>query len=381
MGRKKKGTVFFYKIWESFGCFFMGLWSLVLLLVHFREFIEFFSSPIRYLFSIDKGGERTGVFKSRSNRRAQVRAEMRELKRLAESSETDALPSISPYHFYESEDDRGWFERTYRKFTGKDKFEEAEARYEALKKRFEKRLEKYERETDELIDELNVHVEAINGYKAQIKTELFPSYADKMSLIKGVNISKEFPLEVFKQEEAEFHGVRDREDLFSIDFTEHPIVAHLKCWFTLGFWSRKLAKETLYKVQEEEKRIEEEFARMEAEIEQLRLIKISLIQIEGYYKDLIILYQQMLTRLDNSVNFLCVQNIKLSGAIGKRKLDGRTLPIVQQTEIKCINKASIIMKKMVDTCVTVDASTSSIEEYERKMKKGTKEINEYYQAA
>ena len=89
----------------------------------------------------------------------------------------------------------------------------------------------------------------------------------------------------------------------------------------------------------------------------------------------------MLTRLDNSVNFLCVQNIKLSGAIGKRKLDGRTLPIVQQTEIKCINKASIIMKKMVDTCVTVDASTSSIEEYERKMKKGTKEINEYYQAA
>lgn len=377
MGRKKKGTGFFYKIWESFGYFFMSLWSLVILLVHFRDFIEFFSNPIRYLFSIDKGGERTGVFKSKSNRRAQIRAEIRELKRLAESSETDALP----YHFYESEEDRGWFERTYRKFTGKDRFEEAEARYEVLKKRFEKRLEKYERETDELIDELNVHVEAINGYKVQIKTELFPSYADKMSLIKGVNISKEFPLEEFKQGEIELHGVRDREDLFSIDFTEHPIVANLKCWLTLGFLSRKQAKESLYKVQEEEKRIEEEFARMDAEIEKLKLIKISLIQIEGYYKDLIGLYKQMLTRLDNSVNFLCTQNIISMNTIGGNKLDGRTLPLVQQTEIKCINKSSIIMKKMVDTCVTVDASTTSIEEYKRKMGRGTKEIQEYYLAA
>jgi hypothetical protein len=381
MGHKKKGTGFFYKIWEGFSLFFMGLWSLALLVVHFREFIEFFSNPIRYLFSLDKDGEKSGVFKRSSNRRAQIRAEIRELKRHAESSETDVLPSLSSYHYYESEEDRGLFERTYRKFTGKDKFEEAEARYEALKKRFVKQLEKYERETDELIDELNVHVEAINGYKVQIKTELFPSYADKMSLIKGVNISKKFPLEEFMQGETDFHDVRDREDLFSIDFTEHPIVAHLKCWFTMGIWSRKLAKETLYKVQEEEKRVEEEFARMEAEIEKLRLIKISLMQIEGYYKDLIILYQQMLTRLDNSVNFLYTQNIKLAGAIGRRKLDGRTLPIVQQTEIKCINKASIIMKKMVDTCVTVDASTTSIEEYKRKMGRGTKEIQEYYLAA
>jgi len=388
MGRKKKKTSFFYKVWEGIGLFFIGLWSLVLLVVHFREIIELFSHPFRYLFSMDNGGEKTGFFKSLSNRMAEKRAEkrelkreMKELKRAAESGETDAWTSHSSYHYYKSEEDRGWGERTYRKFTGKDKFEEAEARYEVLKERFEKRLEKYEREADELIDELNVHIEAINKYKVQIKTELFPVYADKMSLIKGVNISKEFPLEEFKQGEIEFHGVRDREDLFSIDFTEHPIAANLKCWLTLGFLSRKQAKESLYKVQEEEKRIEEEFARMGAEIEKLKLIKISLIQIEGYYKDLIGLYKQMLTRLDNSVNFLCAQNIISMSKIGRNKLDGRTLPLVQQTEIKCINKSSIIMKKMVDTCVTVEASTTSIEEYERKMGRSTKEIQEYYQAA
>ncbi len=387
MVRKKKDTGFFYEIWEGIALFFIGLWSLVLLVVYYRGIIEFFSYPIRYLFSMDKGKENAGFFKRISNRMAEERAEKRELKREmerlkrdAESRVTDSWTNNTSY-YYESEEDRGWFERSYRKFTGKDKFEEAEARYEALKKRFEKRLEKYERATEVLIDELNVHVEAINQYKVQIKTELFPIYADKMRLIKGVNISKEFPLEEFKQGEIELHGVRDREDLFSIDFTEHPIVANLKCWLTLGFLSRKQAKESLYKVQEEEKRIEEEFARMDAEIEKLKLIKISLIQIEGYYKDLIGLYKQMLTRLDNSVNFLCTQNIISMNTIGGNKLDGRTLPLVQQTEIKCINKSSIIMKKMVDTCVTVDASTTSIEEYKRKMGRGTKEIQEYYLAA
>lgn len=387
MVRKKKDTGFFYEIWEGIALFFIGLWSLVLLVVYYRGIIEFFSYPIRYLFSMDKGKENAGFFKRISNRMAEERAEKRELKREmerlkrdAESRVTDSWTNNTSY-YYESEEDRGWFERSYRKFTGKDKFEEAEARYEALKKRFEKRLEKYERATEVLIDELNVHVEAINQYKVQIKTELFPIYADKMRLIKGVNISKEFPLEEFKQGEIELHGVRDREDLFSIDFTEHPIVANLKCWLTLGFLSRKQAKESLYKVQEEEKRIEEEFARMDAEIEKLKLIKISLIQIEGYYKDLIGLYKQMLTRLDNSVNFLFTQNIISMNTIGGNKLDGRTLPLVQQTEIKCINKSSIIMKKMVDTCVTVDASTTSIEEYKRKMGRGTKEIQEYYLAA
>lgn len=387
MVRKKKDTGFFYEIWKGIALFFIGLWSLVLLVVYYRGIIEFFSYPIRYLFSMDKGKENAGFFKRISNRMAEERAEKRELKREmerlkrdAESRVTDSWTNNTSY-YYESEEDRGWFERSYRKFTGKDKFEEAEARYEALKKRFEKRLEKYERATEVLIDELNVHVEAINQYKVQIKTELFPIYADKMRLIKGVNISKEFPLEEFKQGEIELHGVRDREDLFSIDFTEHPIVANLKCWLTLGFLSRKQAKESLYKVQEEEKRIEEEFARMDAEIEKLKLIKISLIQIEGYYKDLIGLYKQMLTRLDNSVNFLCTQNIISMNTIGGNKLDGRTLPLVQQTEIKCINKSSIIMKKMVDTCVTVDASTTSIEEYKRKMGRGTKEIQEYYLAA
>lgn len=385
MGRKKKKSGFFQNIEEAFESVIIGILGLVIFVAFYRVIIEFFSYPIRFLFRVDDDEKKPGFFKRLSNIIAGNRYEKSKWKRFlrsVESGKKHTWTSHSSYtNHYNTQEDMGWFKRSYRKFTGKDKFEEAEARYEELKKRFEKRKEKYEREANELIDEINVHVRRINEYKVQIKTELFPSYADKMSLIKGVNISKEFPLEEFRQGETDFHAVRNREDLFSIDFTEHPIVAHLKCWFTMGIWSRKQAKETLYKVQEEEKRIEEEFARMRAEIEQLKLIKLSLIQIEGYYKDLIELYNQMLTRLDNSVNFMCAQNIILTNAIGRRKLDGRTLPIVQQTEIKCINKSSIIMKKMVDTCVTVDASTTSIEEYERSMRRGTMEIQEYYQAA
>ena len=80
MVRKKKDTGFFYEIWEGIALFFIGLWSLVLLVVYYRGIIEFFSYPIRYLFSMDKGKENAGFFKRISNRMAEERAEKRELK-------------------------------------------------------------------------------------------------------------------------------------------------------------------------------------------------------------------------------------------------------------------------------------------------------------
>ena len=66
-------------------------------------------------------------------------------------------------------------------------------------------------------------------------------------------------------EKKELESLKGRQDLFKIDFRNNPISSNLKAIFTLGFWSRKKAKESLLAVQEENHRLEAELKELDAE--------------------------------------------------------------------------------------------------------------------
>ena len=102
---------------------------------------------------------------------------------------------------------------------------------------------------------------------------------------------------------------------------------------TLGFYTRKKAKETLERVREEKKRLEEEMARMDAELVKLRRIKDALELISEYYISLIELYRVLLSRLDNSVNFLMIRCISSAKKLISNQMSIKLLPKTQQAEI------------------------------------------------
>ena len=62
-------------------------------------------------------------------------------------------------------------------------------------------------------------------------------------------------------------------DSYKIDFNKHKFKTSMQAIFTFGIYTRKKAKETLYAVQEEERKVEAEIAKMEAECVKLKAIE------------------------------------------------------------------------------------------------------------
>ncbi len=274
----------------------------------------------------------------------------------------------------------GWIKNKVKNFTGQATFEEADQRYEKLMMRFNEHKEYFESETEKCIQKIELHVNNINQAKKEIKTVLFPAFAEKIQKLADVSISESFIKEQYGRNPIELEGVKERSELFLIDFNKNPFKTNFLAFVTLGFLTRKRAKETLLKVKEEEKRIEEVIERMDSELARLNRIEEALGNIEYYFNSLLELYNTLLNRLDHSVNYLLFRCLNMVHAIVKVQMSIKYLPKRQQKEIEAIVTISSIMKKMVDTKIVIDKS-ASLSETKNKLEVNTNEIKEMYNAA
>lgn len=231
--------------------------------------------------------------------------------------------------------------------------------------------------------QIETQVKSINQSKETIKTELFPAFAEKMKRLKDISVSDEYLKEYFLGSTLKVDSMKAKADLYLIDFKKNPFKSNSLAIVTLGFYTRKKAKETLERVKEEKKRLEEEMARMDSELVKLRRIKDALKLIAEYYLSLIELYKALLNRLDNSVNFLMIRCISFAHKLIRDQMSIKLLPKSQQAEIMALVSISKVLKAMVDKNITMDGKTEkisanvcSVKDEMHKQKEEIKKLND-----
>ena len=236
---------------------------------------------------------------------------------------------------------------------------------------------------DNLSSEIEAQVKSINSSKETIKTELFPAFAEKMKKLKDITVSDEYLKEYFSGTTLKVGSMKSNADLYLIDFKKNPFKSNSLAIVTLGYYTRKKAKETLERVKEDKKRLEEEMARMDSELVKLRNIKQALELIAEYYLSLIELYRALLNRLDNSVNFLMIRCISFAHKLVREQMSIKLLPKSQQAEIMAMVSISKVLKSMVDKNITMEGKTekissnvAAVKEEMRKQKEDIKKLNE-----
>ncbi|WP_010098515.1 DNA repair ATPase [Ornithinibacillus scapharcae] len=270
---------------------------------------------------------------------------------------------------------------TWAKFTGKDKFEEANKLYEKISSRYNRRRTEFESDVDRITAIIEKHIQNINSHKKKIKTELFVEMATNLEKIQDIEFSKDFSIEAYKNEVYSFDSINTRNDLYLIDFHKHKFKTTVQAVFTLGFYTRKKAQETLYKVQEEEKKVEHEIAKMDAELSKLHVIEESLANVEHYFASLIEIYKQLLVRLDNNVHYLYYRCLRFAHKLVRQEMSIKRLPVMQRKELEAIITASKILKTMTETQIISLSEKTTMEDYENIMKKSHEQINNVYDAA
>ena len=251
--------------------------------------------------------------------------------------------------------------RGYKSFSGQATFEEADRMYEDIKKRFEEHKAFFEKEVENISSQIEEHVQSINKSKETIKTELFPAFAEKMHILKDIPVSESYLKEYFNGSNLKVDSIKTKANLYLIYFKKNPIKSNALAIISLGFYTRKKAKETLEKVREEKKRLEEEMVRMDSELTKLKAINEALDIIASYYTSMVELYNALLSRLDNSVNFLIIKCLSYAHKIVHEQMSIKLLPKTQQAEIMAMVSISKIMKTMVDTKIILEGKTDIIQ--------------------
>lgn len=269
----------------------------------------------------------------------------------------------------------------WNKFSGKDKFIEADELYEKISKKYKKHIQKFEQSVEEYTVKIEKHVNSINNCKGKIKRELFVEMAQKMVMIKDIEISHDFCIEEYITEVVTFDSVREKDKVYKIDFNKNKFKTTVLAICTLGIVTRNRAKETLMAVKEEEKKLKVEMAKMDAEIMKLQAIEKSLENIVIYFTGLIDIYENLLIRLDSSVNFLYVRCMSFAHKLVNKQMSIKKLPIMNQKELEAIVTTSKILKVMIDTQITSIKDQDQVEKYRIELSKRDQEIRKAYDAA
>ena len=254
--------------------------------------------------------------------------------------------------------------------SGKDKYEEAQRLYDEISKRYNEKREHFQKEIERITALIEEHVKSINDSKRMIKMELLPAMVNKISKIKDIRISDEYSVEEYIESVLNVDSIRSREQLFTIDFNAHKVKTTFQAIFTLGFYTRKKAKETLCNVKEEE-----------SELNKINIIEKSIKQVADMFTSVIEMYNNMLIRLDSSINYLLVRSLAFAHQIVGKQMSVKVLPMMQQKEVEAIYTASKILKVMAETQLLNVEKQKDVQEYDRKISDNKKEFESKYKAA
>ena len=279
---------------------------------------------------------------------------------------------------------KNWIKDKYNQFTGKDMADKAKRIYEASRKKYDEASSNYKKEVDKYSNSIKKHIESINANKVLIKGTLLVELVMLLELVKEVEIAQTFTKEAMNYTAYKPSGLRSRSQIIKIDFDNEPIKNNLKAIFTLGFWTRKEARESLHEAEVESKKVDDEIARMDAELVKIKSMENALSNISMYFDKLVEMYNVLLQRVHASIDYLYVRNMTFAGMPIKDKMSIRSLPLAQIKELEAIVTASQIMKVMVETNIMEVKDTSvqtKLLDLDEKLAQDKIKFEEAYKAA
>ena len=225
----------------------------------------------------------------------------------------------------------------YEIFTGRDKEREAEKLLDRLQKRARSKEQEFQDFADKIQKRIDLELEKLNDMRDKLNYGDFRRFERLCAMFANWDVAPVRKERSEKLKEHHVEPVKERKDLFKIDFRNHPIKSNLKALCSLGFWSRKEAKETLLKVQEEEHRLDLDIKRLDAEKNRLSLLADALEQVVAQiirvHQEY---YHRLLDEVDYSVNFLRCCYFLQTNETPPSKMDIAMLPL---RHIECLNNA------------------------------------------
>jgi len=245
-------------------------------------------------------------------------------------------------------------------FTGKTNADKAEALYAEISERYDKETKLYEKEVSEISNRIDLQIKTINRVKKEIYDTHFTrfvSIANRMHsvTIKGQPFDELFDDEIFNIKKEV--SITKKDNLVLINFDKFSFVRAASYVFTLGFYSRKKAKESLLKVQEEESKINDEIRKMKSQIVKLAVIEGSISQVVSYFDTLVMNYEKLLNRFEYGVQSQRNKLMLQSENIISHKLNFKMMPTVHLEEFFALFNLSIVLKTMSTLGYLTDAGT------------------------
>lgn len=233
--------------------------------------------------------------------------------------------------------------------TGKTTFEKAEKLYAEITDKYQKAKFNYEKAVKEIGNDIEGKVSKINSFKKDIYNVQFKRFTNMANRLSNVTVKGQPFEELFDDGILEIKkkvGVRNKKELFLIDFNNMSFAAAAGHVLTLGFFSRKAAKQSLLKVQEEEKRINEEITNMNTHKKQLKIIAKSIDSVVEYFDVLIKNYSKLLDRFEYGIQTQRFKQQSITDNLYSHKLDFKLIPIVHIEEFQALFNLSIVLKEM-----------------------------------
>jgi len=234
-------------------------------------------------------------------------------------------------------------------FTGRTKFEEAEALLKEIEQRYDEANKQYKSDIDDIASKIEQKISKINYHKQNIYNEHFSRFINLGNKIHNISVKGKNFLEYFDDSIIEVKNlgtVRDKSELYQIDFNNLKFTEIALGVLTLGFFTRKKAKQTLLKVQEEESRINEEIEKMKAQTVKARVILESIDNVDEYFTVLIQNYIKLLDRFEYGIKSQVQKNILKGISLENGKLDFKMMPIAHIEEFQALFNLSIVLKQM-----------------------------------
>jgi hypothetical protein len=238
---------------------------------------------------------------------------------------------------------------TWNGITGKSTFDEAETLLNDIKDRYDKAKFEYEKDIKKINISLENKIKTINYHKKDIFNIHFIKFTNLANKLHNLDIDGKHFLEYFNDSISEvqnIQGIRDTSELYAIDFNNLKFSEIAFGILTLGFFTRKKAKQTLIKVKEEEIRVDEEIAKMKSQIEKLKVVEKSIDNVAEYFEILIQNYTKLIDRFEYGIKIQIQQTIVNNNYLLGGKLDFKLMPIVHIEEFQALFNLSIVLKQM-----------------------------------
>jgi hypothetical protein len=241
--------------------------------------------------------------------------------------------------------------KVWNAFTGKHYTDEAESIYDEINERYKKSKIEYEDAVKEIGESIESKISHLNTFKADIYQNHFKRFISVASRLHNVTVKGVPFAELFDDSILEIKketGVRKKEDLFLIDFDKMGFFDTAGMILSLGFFSRKKAKESLEQVKRERTRVDAEIVEMAAQQTKLKVVAESIDNVVEYFEQLIANYEALLGRFEFGIQTQRFKQMSQANNVFALKLNFKHMPIVHIEEFQALFNLSIVLKQMAN---------------------------------